>query len=299
MRRNWTEWPWKNMAEKSLKKIFLYIILIVFSFVYLYPLLYMGINSLKFQSDLLDLNNKWILTSVNWQNYLDAYAQLEYPASLKTSILVTVLCTIGHVCSCSAIAYGLTRFRFFGRKLMIASVILTILVPPQILQIPLYIQYAKMGWIGGILPMVVPTFFGGGLNGGLFIFIFMQFFKGIPKDYEEAAKIEGCNSFYIFARIIMPVSKSAIVVVSTLSVIWHWNDIFESVAYLNGTTKTLMQQLSLFPGYMFENTTAEGLTISLVEFAACVLTLLPIMIFLLLIQKRFINSADDSGLANM
>jgi ABC-type glycerol-3-phosphate transport system permease component len=81
--------------------------------------------------------------------------------------------------------------------------------------------------------------------------------------------------------------------------IWHWNDIFESVAFLNGTTKTLMQQLSVFPTYMYENTTAEGLTVSLVEFAACVLTLIPIMVFLLLIQKKFINSADHSGLSNM
>jgi multiple sugar transport system permease protein len=242
---------------------------------------------------------KWLLTSANWQNYVDAAAQLDYPLSLQTSILVAVLCTIGHVCSCSMIAYGLTRFRFRGRNLLVASVILTILIPPQILQIPLYIQYAKIGWIGTILPMVIPSFFGGGLNGGLFIFIFMQFFRGIPKDYEEAAKMEGCGHFYIFSRIIMPISKSAIVVVTTLSMIWHWNDIFESVAFLNGTTKTLMQQLSVFPTYMYENTTAEGLTVSLVEFAACVLTLIPIMVFLLLIQKKFINSADHSGLSNM
>ena len=294
-----TVFRWESTKKRGIfSNIVRYVLLIELAFVFVYPLLYMGINSLKFQSDLLDLNNKWLLSQANWLNYIDAYKELNYSTSLKTSLLVTVLCTVGHLCSCSLIAYGLTRFEFRGGRLMFFGVILTILVPPQILQIPLYIQYAKMGWIGGILPMVVPSFFGGGLNGGLFIFIFMQFFKGIPKTYEEAAKLEGCNSFYIFVRIFMPICRSATVVVTTLSVIWHWNDIFESVAYLNGTTKTLMQQLSIFPSYMYENTTAEGLVISPVEFAACVMTLLPILIFLLLIQRRFISGAEDSGLAN-
>lgn len=283
---------------KKIGKIVIYILLIELAFVFLYPLVYMVVNSLKFQTDLLDLNSKWLLHAVNWENYRQAYEELSYRSSFVTSIVVTVLCTIGHVCSCSLIAYGLTRFEFRGRKLVFAGVILTILVPPQILQIPLYIQYAKMGWIGSILPMVIPSFLGGGLNGGLFIFIFMQFFKGIPKTYEEAAKLEGAGQIYIFTKIFMPICKSAIAVVTTLSVIWHWSDIFESVAYLNGTTKTLMQQLSSFPAYMYENITAEGISISPVELAACVLTLLPIFIFLMFMQKKFIRGAQDSGLAN-
>ena len=283
---------------KKIGKIVIYILLIELAFVFLYPLVYMLVNSLKFQTDLLDLNSKWLLHAANWENYRQAYEELSYRSSFVTSIVVTVLCTIGHVCSCSLIAYVLTRFEFRGRKLVFAGVILTILVPPQILQIPLYIQYAKMGWIGSILPMVIPSFLGGGLNGGLFIFIFMQFFKGIPKTYEEAAKLEGAGQIYIFTKIFMPICKSAIAVVTTLSVIWHWSDIFESVAYLNGTTKTLMQQLSSFPAYMYENITAEGISISPVELAACVLTLLPILIFLMFMQKKFIRGVQDSGLAN-
>lgn len=298
MKNKIKEHKFYTQAGRILGRVLLYLLLIEFAFVFLYPLYYMVINSFKFPSDLLDLNSKWLISSVNWENYTDAYEELKYLSSLKTSLLVTVLCTIGHVCSCSMIAYGLTRFNFRGRKLMFAAVILTILVPPQILQIPLYIQNAKVGWIGTILPMVVPSFFGGGLNGGLFIFIFMQFFKGMPKAYEEAAQLEGCSRFYIFRTIIMPMSGSAVVVVSTLSAIWHWNDIFESKAYLNGGTKTLMQKLAAFPSYMYENTTADGLVISVTNFAACVLVLIPITIFLLLIQKRFINGAEDSGLAN-
>lgn len=283
---------------KKIGKVIIYILLIELAFVFLYPLVYMLINSLKFQTDLLDLNSKWLLHGINWENYTQAFEELNYRSSFLTSLVVTVLCTIGHVCSCSLIAYGLTRFEFRGRKLVFAGVILTILVPPQILQIPLYIQYAKMGWIGSILPMVIPSFLGGGLNGGLFIFIFMQFFKGIPKTYEEAAKLEGAGQLYIFTRIFMPICKSAVAVVTTLSVIWHWSDIFESVAYLNGTTKTLMQQLSIFPSYMYENITAEGISLSPVELAACVLTLIPILVFLMFRQKRFIQGAQDSGLAN-
>ena len=283
---------------KIAKKILIYLLLIEFAFVFLYPLLYMIINSLKFPADLLDLNRNWLLFSINWENYVDAFEELKYAESFGLTVLVTGLCTVGHLLSCSLVAYGLTRFEFRGRRLLFAAVILTILVPPQILQIPLYIQYANLGWIGTILPMVIPSFLGMGLNGGLFIFIFMQFFKAMPKTYEEAAKLEGCGNFYIFWRIIMPMSGNAIAVVSTLSAIWHWNDVFESKAYLNGDVSTLMQQLAGFPSYMYENTMANGTTISLTEFAACVLVLIPITIFLLLIQKKFINGAEDSGLAN-
>ena len=283
---------------KVVKKIVFYLLLVEFAFVFLYPLFYMVINSVKVPADLLDLNRNWLISSVNWENYIDAYDELDYAQSLLTSMLITVLCTIGHICSCSLAAYGLTRFEFRGRKLMFAAVILTILVPPQIMQIPLYIQYAKLGWIGSILPMVVPSFLGMGLNGGLFIFIFMQFFKGIPKTYEEAAKLEGCGNLHIFIKIIMPMSGNAIAVVSTLSAIWHWNDVFESKAYLNGDISTLMQKLSGFPAYMYENTMANGTIISLAEFAACVLVLLPITVFLLMNQRRFLSGAEDSGLAN-
>ena len=284
--------------KKIIGKVILYLLLLEFAFVFLYPLLRMVVYSFKFPSDLLDLNRNWLLTSLNLENYRDALEELQYASSFRTSVLVTILCTIGHVCSCSFIAYGLTRFEFRGRKLLFAAVILTILVPPQILQIPLYIQNANLGWIGTILPMVIPSFFGGGLNGGLFIFIFMQFFKGIPKTYEEAAKLEGCGNFRIFLSIIMPMSGNAIAVVSTLSAIWHWNDVFESKAYLNGSTSTLMQELADFPSYMYENTMANGTTISLTEFAACVLVLIPIVVFLLFIQKRFMSGAEESGLAN-
>lgn len=289
----------KQTIRKMLVQAICCVLLIELAFVLLYPMLYMVVNSFKDQADLLDINARWILISgVHFDNYADAMKELNYEQSLKTSILITLLATAGHVISCSWIAYALSRFRFRGKKLVMFGIILTILIPMQILQIPLYIQYARMGWIGTILPIVVPCWFGGGLRGGLFILIYYQFFKSTPKVYEEAAKLEGCGHFFIYSRILMPITRRATVVVTTLSVLWHWLDVFECLAYLNGETKTVIQKLAMFPAYMYENITAGGTHISLAQFAACGLAILPIVVFLLIIQKRFIESAEDSGITS-
>ena len=273
-----------------------YVLLIELSFVILYPLLYMVINSFKDQADLLDINAKWLLQSgLYLENYKDAVGELNFGRSLATSFLITIFSTAGHVLSCSFVAYGLSRFEFTGKKLIMLGIVITVLVPMQILQIPLYIQYARIGWIGTIFPIIVPCFFGGGLRGGLFILVYYQFFKGTPKVYEEAAMLEGCGHLYIYSRILMPVCSRATIVVTTLSVLWHWLDIFESLAYLNGETKTVIQRLSLFPSYMYDNLTAGGSHISLAQFAACVLAILPVVVFLLAVQKKFIASAEESG----
>jgi multiple sugar transport system permease protein len=273
-----------------------YVLLIELSFVILYPLLYMVINSFKDQADLLDINAKWLLQSgLYLENYKDAVGELNFGRSLATSFLITIFSTAGHVLSCSFVAYGLSRFEFTGKKLIMLGIVITVLVPMQILQIPLYIQYARIGWIGTIFPIIVPCFLGGGLRGGLFILVYYQFFKGTPKVYEEAAMLEGCGHLYIYSRILMPVCSRATIVVTTLSVLWHWLDIFESLAYLNGETKTVIQRLSLFPSYMYDNLTAGGSHISLAQFAACVLAILPVVVFLLAVQKEFIASAEESG----
>ena len=289
----------KQKIKDTAVRVVCLILLIELAFVILYPLAYMIINSFKDQADLLDLNARWILpTGIHTENYQYAFYEMDYSKSLILSILVTSIATFGHILSCSWIAYALSRFRFRWKKLVLLGIILTILIPMQILQIPLYIQYAKIGWIGTVLPIIVPCFFGSGLRGGLFILIYYEFFKNTPRVYEEAAKLEGCGHFYIYSRILMPITRRATVVVATLSVLWHWLDIFECSAYLNGESKTLIQNLSAFPAYMYDNITAEGAHISLAQFAACGLAIIPIIIFLLVIQKKFIQSTEDSGITS-
>lgn len=288
----------KGRISKIVSAAIIYALLIEFVFVFIYPFIYMMINSLKFDTDFRDLNRQWILSGLNFQNYKTAMTLLNFSSSATVNVILTVFSTLGHIASCSFIAYGVSRFKFVGHKLIFSFIILSILVPPQILHMPLYIQFSKMKLIGTVWPIILPSFFGFGLKGGLFIFIFMQFFKGMPRSYEESAKIEGCSSLGVFFRIIVPMSKTSILVVGTLSAIWHWNDVFEPAAYLTSNTKTLSQMLESMPSYLYQNVTATGMAISAVQLAACALIVLPLLILFLIVQKQFMMGIEFSGLAN-
>lgn len=288
----------QNKIGRFASKLIIYALLIEFVFVFIYPFIYMMVNSFKFDTDFRDLNKQWVLSGLNFQNYKDAWELLDYSKTFMTNLSITLLSTIGHIMSCAFVAYGVSRFKFIGRNIVFAFIILSILVPPQLLSMPMYIQFAKMQWVGSILPIVVPSFFGFGLKGGLFIFIFMQFFKGMPKSYEESAKMEGCSSLGVFFKIIVPMSRTSILVVGTLSAIWHWNDVFEPAAYLTSTTKTLAQMLDAMPSYLYQSVTATGVVISPVQLAACVLIVLPLLILYAFTQKKFMAGIEFTGLAN-
>ena len=288
----------RNRARRWLGTAVVYALLIEFVFVFLYPFLYMLLNSFKFDTDFRDLNRQWVLSGLNFENYTNALSLLHYGGALSVNLLVAVLSTLGHVLSCSFIAYGVSHFRFRGNRIVFALIILSILVPPQLLSMPLYIQFSKLHMIGTILPIVLPSFFGFGLRGGLFIFIFMQFFKGIPKSYEESARLEGCSSRGVYLRIMMPMSKTSMLVVGTLSTIWHWNDTYEPAAYLNASAKTLSQMLDILPAYLYQSITSTGVIISPVQLAACVLIVLPLLILFAVVQKQFMAGMEFSGLAN-
>ncbi len=289
----------QKRAGSLLGSLVVYLLLIEFIFVFLYPFLFMIVNSLKFDADFRDLNRQWVLTGLNLENYKTAFQLLDYSSTVLVNLVVVLVATVGHVFSCSFIAYGVARYSFKGRTLIFVLIILSILVPPVLIQMPLYIQFSRMQWIGTILPIVVPAFFGFGLKGGLYIFIFMQFFRGLPRSYEEAAKIEGCGGVSAYLRIMLPLSKTSILVVSTLSIIWHWNDSFEPTAFLSvGNVKMLTQRLASIPEYLYQSTTASGVVISPVQLAACMLIILPLIIMYGFIQKRFMQGMEFSGLAN-
>lgn len=278
--------------------LIIYFMLFEFVYIFIYPYLYMIINSLKFEVDLKDLTRLWMINKFNFGNYTTVFRTIDFWGGLKNNLVICGLSGFGQVLSCSFIGYGLARFKFKGRNLLFALVIFGLMVPPQIFNIPLFIQFSKIHWVGTILPIVVPSFFGFGLKGGLFIFIFRQFYKGIPKSYEEAARLEGCGEVNIFFRVILPLSKSSILVTTILSLVWHWNDYFEPITYLRGKTQMLSQMLALLNDFRFMYATASGNAINMVALAGCVMATLPLLIIYLICQRQFLAGVEHSGLAN-
>ncbi|HOJ11423.1 MAG TPA: carbohydrate ABC transporter permease [Clostridiales bacterium] len=280
-----------------------YLILADLAFVFLLPFLYMIITSLKTDADLVDTTVKWIPTTICIENYVRAFRALDYVKHLKNSVLVTGLCTAGHVFSCSLAGYSLAKYRYYGRNLFFTFVILSIITPIQVILLPLYLRYGKLNMLGTYLPLILPTFFGYGLSGALFIFIYRQYFLGIPQEFIEAAKIDGCGFISTFYRVVFPTSKSPTLVTTVLSLIWHWNDYFEPTFYIRRSHLHLLSQKLPNIYHLFQQAgkfdPVTQLQIKVyneaVFMAAIFLVVLPLLVIYIVLQRQFVEGIERTG----
>jgi multiple sugar transport system permease protein len=280
-------------------RIFVYCLLIDLSFVFLYPFIYMITTSLKTPPDLLNFTIKWIPISMAWQNYAYGIIGLKYWDHFVNSAATSLLSVVGQVLACSFVAYGFARIKFPGRETLFMLAMFTLLVPPQTVIIPLFIQYKAMGWMDTFMPIVVPAFFANGLRGALFIFIFRQLFRNLPWELEDAARVDGCGSFRVYWRIILPLTTPAIVVTVLLSLVWHWNDFFEPNIYLTSEDKyTLPMMLPRLYQSLNETAATHGMeTFGLpTVMAATFLVIVPLLLVYLFLQKYFIQGVERTGL---
>ena len=280
-----------------------YLFLCDLAFVFLFPFFYMLVTSVKSSMDLQDLTVNWIPNTIMLSNFKDAFQLLNYPVHAVNSGIVTIVSTLGHLISCSFVGYGLARFRFKGRSLVFALVIFTIIVPVQVIIIPQYIMFINLYWTNTFLPIVLPTFLGIGLRGGLFIFIFRQFFQGLPPALEDAAKIDGCGYIKTFFSIVLPVAKPSIVVTCILSIVWHWNEYFEASIYLG--RPNIMPLPSMLPAVyeaykkLSVPLTGAANSVTVTEgtvMAATFLVVLPLLILFLFVQRQFVEGVERTGI---
>ena len=288
----------KKYSGKFIINLIIYILLIEFAFTFLYPFIYMILNSLKYDYEVIDATKQWIIMDINWNNYVSAFEGLDYMKSLVNTLIVVLGSTLGHIISCSLAGYGFARFKFKGSSLMFGLAMLNLIIPSALMIMPLYIQFSKFHMMGTYLPIILPSFFGFGLKGGIYIFLFRQFFKSLPVSYEEAAKIEGCSMLQVFVRIMLPIARTTILVVFILSVVWHWNDYFEPATYLSGNLQILSQKISSVASASATVTSAVGASVNMTALAACVLVILPLLIVYFIFQKQFMEGVEFSGLAN-
>ena len=208
-------------------------------------------------------------------------------------------------------AYGLARFKFPEQKLIFALVLLTILVPPQMLSVASYVQFSHLDILGivqsinkifgtswrinvidTVWPFWLPSLFGVGIRSGLFIFIYRQFFSSLPRELEEAAWIDGAGSVRTFTNIIVPSSGSAVLTVSIFSILWHWNDYYQSSMYIE-TGKTLNLALDRMTTALKE---LEQKNTPNIQMSACFLVILPVLLLYMIAQRWFIRSIERSGI---
>ncbi|OAS82893.1 sugar ABC transporter ATP-binding protein [Metabacillus litoralis] len=267
-----------------MSKLFVYLILILFSLAFVVPFLWLISGSLKDSSELFANPPVWIPEALNWSNYKEAFSAFPFFLYLKNTLIVVVFTCIGAVLSNSLIAYGFSRIEWKYRDGIFIIVLATLMLPFQVIMIPLFLLFKEIGWIGSFYPLIVPHFFGN----AFFIFLLRQFFKGIPKELSEAAKMDGASEFTVFWKVILPLSKPILATVVIFQFIEAWRDFLGPLIFLSDnshyTLSLGVQQI------MSQNDPRWGLLM-----AIGVAMTLPIIIIFFFLQRYFIEGITFTG----
>lgn len=287
-----------------LKLAAIYGLLICIGFVYIYPLLYMISTSFMNRDDLLDTSVKWLPSTLYMQNYVDAATSMNFVESFLRGIFIAGMPTVFNILICMMVGYGFARYDFKGKKLCMGILLFSYILPSQVTMIPTYVLYNKMGILGTVWTFVLPAIFGNGLNAPIFILIFYQFFKQIPKVLTEAAAIDGAGHFKTFFKIAVPSAAPAIITVALFSFVWYWNESYLTELYVQGlSTKSVWTNLVIqlknfdtsFNTKAATGDTATSLSES-VRMAATTISVLPLLVMYFFLQRHFVESIDRTGI---
>lgn len=258
--------------------------------VMLYPLVFMLMSSFKPTNTIINTADQLIplsFTLDNYRNGWQGFSNTSFFYFFRNTILVVSLATVGALLTTPMVAYGLARLRFPARNLLFIIVLGTMMMPEQILMIPQYLWYNQLNWINTYYPLIVPHFFA---VSGFFVYLMMNFINGIPKDLDEAAKIDGCSYYTIYTRIILPLLSPSMATVAIFSFLNRWNDYMGPLLYIR-RTKSYTISLAL---KLFCDTTSSSDYGAL--FAMSTLSLLPIFFIFVFMQKYLTQGVVTSGL---
>lgn len=305
----------KSRFNSVISSVFRMVFIMAFCYVLLYPLLFIIVGMVKAPADFSDPTVIWIPKAVTSLNFRRALEALNFKTSLYNTFFYEIIAAVIEVCSCAVAAYGLARFNFAYKKILMLFMFLSILIPVQMTIIPTLINYKSLDILGilGLFKKLsgidlrvsildtpfafwLPSFFAVGLRGGLLIFIYMQFFKGLPKELEEAAWIDGASPLKTFVRIILPSSGVVIITVSLFAFVWHWNDYYLALMYTSGN-----RTLSVMMSKIFDQLQLQGFYDSSAEatgaaLAACFLVIIIPLVSYMIVQRRFVQSIDRVGI---
>src|SRR5690606_16219161 len=287
-----------HFTDGFIFKFIIYFLLIIVGFVYVYPLLVMGSFSLMSLEDLVNPMVSQIPTELYFQNYADAWRALDYVKVFFQSLVVTLIPALIQTFVASLIGYGFARFEFPLKKMWMALVLLTYLIPLQVFIIRRFILYNDLGLLNNVGAVLLPTIFGQGLNSAIFILIFYQFYKMVPKALDEAAQIDGANRPYIYFKIAIPLSIPSFITTFLFSFVWQWNETYQTFIFLGDGWQTLQTRLAIFVSASQGNqvTVIEAAQNEAQAMAGNLLILIPMLIVYFILQRWFIEGVDKSGL---
>jgi ABC-type glycerol-3-phosphate transport system permease component len=276
--------------DQIIKRVLLYIITIACAVAFSLPFVWTVGTALKPMNELYTFPPTFVPENPRWQNFQDVFTMAPFGRFLLNSIFVSALSVLGQTLSAAMVAYGFSRFRFPGRDALFMLVLATMMLPWHVTIVPTFLLFSKLGWINTLLPLIVPSFFGGS---AFYIFLLRQFFLNLPRDLDEAAKIDGANSFQIFWRIIIPLSTTVLATVAIFSFIEHWNEFIGPLIFLNSTDMyTVAIGLRFFVASSFTGDEPR----EAILMAASLIVALPPLILFFAAQKYFVQGIATTGM---
>jgi multiple sugar transport system permease protein len=284
----------RRRTKITLFQVFAMILTFVLGFVFFFPLFWAVSSALKQPTELYLVPPRWWPATMQWGNFLEVGKVIPFYLFFRNSVVITVLGMFGGVLSASLVGYGFSSFRFRGRNVLFLIVLSTMMLPGEVTLIPTFLIFNQLHWINTIKPLVIPNYFGGG---AFSIFLFRQFFASIPKDLNDAAKIDGCSPFRFYWRILVPLSMPVII---TLCILWFqymWNDLMGPLIYLSSQEKYTISQGLLFMRTSFTGSAARrGQPMDHLLMAGSVVAMLPSLVIFFALQRYFIKGVIMTGI---
>ncbi|WP_367948181.1 carbohydrate ABC transporter permease [Devosia sp. WQ 349K1] len=277
-------------TRKRIMSVVAHGLLITASIIMLYPLLWLLAASFRPENEIFTSGIS-VLPSLNWS--IDSYfrgwngLRVGFGQLFINSFVISGLSVIGNVMACSLAAFAFARLEFFGRNFWFAMMLMTLMLPYQVTLIPQYVMFLNMGWVNSFLPLVVPKFLAAD---AFFIFLMVQFFRGIPKELDEAARMDGAGPWRIYWKILLPLSTPVLATAAIFTFIWTWDDFFGPLIYLSD-----LRQYTVMLGLRtFVDSTGQSDYGGM--FAMSVLALVPIFVFFLAFQRLLIEGIATTGM---
>jgi multiple sugar transport system permease protein len=279
------KWQTENRAGAVIANA----IIILFGILMLYPVIWLIMASFKEGSAIFSdpslIPKVWTL-----QNYIKGWNGIgivTFGTFFKNSFLICALCLLCNAIFCSLTAYAFGRLKFPGNRLWFALMMITLMLPSHVTTIPRYVIFRSFGWINTYLPLVIPKLFA---TDAFFIFLLVQFIRGLPRELDESAYIDGCGKFGIYLRIILPLSMPALITTVLFTFLWNWDDFFNQLLYLNSPDKyTVPMGLRLFLD-------SSGMSSWGSMFAMSVLSIFPCFVLFFSLQKYFVQGIATTGI---
>lgn len=297
--------------KKLLIKLFSFIVILGICYVILSPVIGMLVNSFMSDSDKYNPMVYMIPQKPTLEKYKLAWERMNYLPTMGRDLLYSITLMLIQVFVCSMVGYGFARFQFPFKKLLFAFVVVMIVIPDHTIMLPIYMTFKNfdplglatlfagkpMNLMSSPVPMYIMTIFGCGVRSGLYIYIFNQFFRGLPKEIEEAALVDGAGTWYTYFRIMLVNAIPAVVTVSVFSMVWQYNDTFYAKLFLISENIVISKKISTLQATIANvdkilDTSIQELYLN----AGIVLVMLPIVIFYIALQKYFIEGVERSGI---